>query len=217
MRDEQGAGGFELGAGDERRGLVDHGAHELVQPLVGNGESEERRHGGRYLMPQVGKPLQGSGPWLSACGEADVVEILELAHRRYLNACAQLHAEPPAVAEEAIDDGLRRLGGGEYAAVGLRRESHAVALKPSVGIAMVERMEETEHELMSTRIDRAEVANGREAVGAVAAPAARHLHLLQHTLRAFENDDAHLRAHLLEVDGQEEACRATAYDGRGIW
>ena len=97
--------------------------------------------------------------------------------------------------------------------VGLHGEGHAVALEPGVGIVLGEAFHEALHETMTTGIDGAEVADILEGVGAVAASAAGDLDLAQEMLAALVDGDVHLRAHLLEVDGEEEAGGTSADDG----
>ena len=83
--------------------------------------------------------------------------------------------------------------------VGLHGEGHAVALEPGVGIVLGEAFHEALHETMTTGIDGAEVAGD--------------LDLAQEMLAALVDGDVHLRAHLLEVDGEEEAGGTSADDG----
>ena len=65
---------------------------------------------------------------------------------------------------------------------------------------------------MAAGIDALQVVDCLKRVGAVATSASRDLDLGQHVLRAFQDGDIHLGAHLLEVDGKEESGGTAAYD-----
>ena len=117
-------------------------------------------------------------------------------------------------AEEAVDDGMGILRSREHALVVLCRQADTMTLKPLVGIAMVELFEKALQQTVATRIDLRQVANVGKGIGTVTMAPARDLNLGQHTLAALQDGDIHLGHHLLQVDGQEEACRTTANDSR---
>ena len=69
---------------------------------------------------------------------------------------------------------------------------------------------------MSTRIDTLQVFHVTESVGTVAPATSRYFHFGEHTFGGLKDGDIHLRAHLLEVDGEEEAGGTAANDDRVV-
>lgn len=120
----------------------------------------------------------------------------------------------PSQREEAVYDDVRVLRSGKHAFVILPHQSHSVSLEPSIGILMVEHIEESLHQPMSTRVHCRKVADMSKGIGTIAAPASRNLNLGQHTPTALENVYLHLRHHFLEVDSQEKPRSAATYDCR---
>ena len=95
----------------------------------------------------------------------------------------------------------------------LHNQTHAVALKPFVSIAVVEDLEEPLHQSVAARINGGEVADIVEGVGTVAASTTGNLDLAEDVVAAFEDGHLHLRTAFLEVDGEKESCCAASNDG----
>ena len=112
-----------------------------------------------------------------------------------------LNAIAAGLRQEAVDNSVGVLRFGEDTLVVLYHQRHAVTLEPTVGVVVVEHIEQALHQPVATGIDLLQVTNLAKGVGAVAAPPTRHLNLGQHTLAALEDSHLHLGHHLLEIDG----------------
>ena len=217
MGDEQGTRGAELGAGEERRCILDHGAHELMELRVVDGEGEQRGHGGdyglRYQSAWSSRELLEAAGTDAAHGHGDEVVVAELVEGFYVMAGADVDTEAAGFAQEAVDDGLGVLRGGEDTMVRLDGQANAMLLEPIHGVVLRESFQQPFHQPVASRIDFCEVAHVLEGVCAVAASASGDLDFSEDVLAALEDGDFHLRAQFLEVDGEEKTCGSTADDG----
>lgn len=139
------------------------------------------------------------------------MERLVGVHGEQRKAMARLlpHTKLRGEAHQAIDDAVRVLRHGKHTLVVLRGERHSLALKPLVGMAMVEPLKKALHQLVATRIGVLGVAYLPKRVGEVAASAASNLHLGQHLMVFLKYGNVGQRLLTLGRYSGEVASRST--------
>jgi hypothetical protein len=108
----------------------------------------------------------------------------------YAPARPDFHAHGAGFGQEAIHDGLRIVGNGKHAAVGLGFEAHAPPLEPLHGGGGVELGERTGQAFFAPRVALYQAAPFVTGVGDVAAAPARNLYFRKQFIALFEDDDA---------------------------
>ncbi len=118
----------------------------------------------------------------------------------------------PRGVEEAIDDGLRGVGDGEHASVGLGFQIHAAQAEPLDGLAGAEARERADEGASAARVALGKLAGIEAGVGGIAASAARDADLGEHMAGFFENRDGGPGIGLGGGDGSEKPRRPAAGD-----
>ena len=148
----------------------------------------------------------------AACGDGDEVIIGEVIKVGDATACLDGDAQATGFAEKEVDDGLRVLRLWEDAMIGLSNEFDASTFEPLIGIAMIKLLKKTFQQAVTSRINALQVADILKRVGTVTASATRNLNFGKYVVRGLKDGNVHLRAHFLEIDGQEESGCTSTYD-----
>ena len=222
VRDEQWTLCFEFCACQGDDGLFDHYAHQLSDGIV-DFEGEERGDGSFQRQVERREKTQSGGFWgtsgsddygieqhtAGGCGKA----ILRRSSRwgclgnwfDLKDALAAADDDARAVHEvqQGMDYLHGILAGWEDALVWLYGEADPLGLKPGHELLVVELMEETLHQLMTTRIDLLQALDLGKGVGQVASSTTRDGYFGQRTLPCFEHLDVGVWKHALQVHGAE--------------
>ena len=164
-----------------------------MEPLVGNAQREERRHGGLDILPQ---PLQPLASRLTARGYADEVVVGQFVERGDGAARLDDDAQTVRLSKKKVDDAMGILRAGKDAVVVLRHQADASLLEPLPRVLRTKLAEEAFQQAVTTGKDLAQVADVLEGVRHVAAPATRNLHLAQHATGTLHDGNLCLRTHL---------------------
>ena len=219
MRDEDGPLLGELRALNADQGVGDDHPHQGCDVGARHVEREQGRDGIAHGVPERFEPGEALAFGAPASGHNHPIEALavqgEAALREgseFLNRGLEADVDAALIrlVEQAINDGLGRVGGGEHASVRLGFEGHASGLEPRHRVGRLKRPQRLFQLFATAGVVFGQGGRGEAMVGDVASSATGDFDLRQEFGRLFEEHNLRGRVMLRRRQCREKTRCASA-------